>query len=249
MLVKQQQWLDSLSLPEAYRTPINDAYPSAGHHLRQAPVVKTFCHRWSSMNRSPLITWDAYSSRTTSPVNWNWKLRKPDRFLSNRPHPSHPVVHGRRLSTICPAHQCRPAVLREIYRNTISELARHCSAQGLITEGLGAAVPGHGRRDSRLYAAGAQQCRLQHAAGSSAPGRHVFYSGYRQQRHRFQRITGCWRPMKPFPAITCWTPAAGATSDRFGVISSFRFSMKAGPALRKSSCSRRDFSPDRWTVC
>ena len=42
MLAKQQKWLDSLSLPEARRVPIKDAFDRLGVHLRQAGAGEDF---------------------------------------------------------------------------------------------------------------------------------------------------------------------------------------------------------------
>ncbi|MBC2709484.1 MAG: DUF885 family protein [Desulfosarcina sp.] len=136
MLVKQQKWLDSLSLPEPYRIPIDEAFNRLGTHLRQARVREDFL---------PLV--ELYERMAFHHMGC---LLKPDdiaRELETEIAETQSILI-QSAESIAPG--CRwqavvdglirppmpPGGAREIYQNTISELARHCSSQGLFTTDL-----------------------------------------------------------------------------------------------------------------
>ena len=136
MLAKQQKWLESLSLPEAFRRPVNDAFHRLGTHLRQSPVCEDF-----------LLPMDFYERIASDHIGCRLKPDDIARELEMEIAESRSIL-SELAATIAPHRPWwtvieklpRPAMppngMGEIYQETIAELARHCSAQGLTTGDL-----------------------------------------------------------------------------------------------------------------
>lgn len=133
MLAKQLRWLESLSLPGDYHVPTSEAFQRLDTHLRQIQLYEDF-----------LLPATLYERIATDHMGC---LLKPDdiareleleiaetRAILNRSATS--TAPGRPWQAIVdalPHPPMPPGGPQQIYHNTISELARHCSSQGLIT--------------------------------------------------------------------------------------------------------------------
>lgn len=136
MLVKQQKWLDSLSLPEAYRTPINDAFHRLDTHLRQAPGREDFLPPVEIYEQIAFDHMGCQLKPDDIALELELEMAETRSILTKT---AASIASGRRWQAIVdsfPLPKMLPGGAREIYQNTISELTRHCSAQGLITTDL-----------------------------------------------------------------------------------------------------------------
>jgi len=132
MLLKQRRWLAALQLPAACRTPIDHACQRLEDHLRQAPVGDDF--------RLPI---NLYERIAVEHMGCLLTLDEIARELD------HEIIETRAIldqsaASMAPGHSWQTVVdtlprpsmpsggVQRIYRNTISELAEHCSSQGLI---------------------------------------------------------------------------------------------------------------------
>ncbi len=136
MLIKQQKWLNSLSLPEDCLTPINAAFHRLTACLRQAPIREDFLlpvelyERIAFDHMRCLLKPDDIARELESEISET-------RSILTQSAAS--IAPGRPWQTVLgsqPLPPMPPGGAREIYQNTISELARHCSALGLITTDL-----------------------------------------------------------------------------------------------------------------
>ncbi|MBL0713139.1 MAG: DUF885 family protein [Desulfosarcina sp.] len=136
MLVKQQKWLTSLSLPEALLIPIDEAFHRLGAHLRQAPVREDF-----------LPPVELYERIAFHPMGCRLKPDDIARELETEIEETQAIL-TQSAASIAPGFRWQavvdgltrppmpPGGAREIYQNTISELARHCLVQGLVRADL-----------------------------------------------------------------------------------------------------------------
>ena len=133
MLVKQQKWLNSLSLLKAYQTPINNAYHRLSARLRQAPVYEDFL---PSVELYEKIAFD-HMGCLLKPNDIAHELKREiEETRSILEQSAATIQPGRSWQAVIddlPRPSMPPGGTRELYQKTISELARHCSAQGLIT--------------------------------------------------------------------------------------------------------------------
>jgi hypothetical protein len=132
MLAMQQPWLKALPLPEACRTPIQDALQRLGAHLAQAPVTEAF-----------LPTIELYERIVSEHMGCmappDEIARELDREIAESlaclEQTAAAIAPGQPWQTVAgqlPPPALPPGGTGEIYRVTISELARHCAAQGII---------------------------------------------------------------------------------------------------------------------
>ena len=141
MIARQHKWLDSLSLPKAYGLPVGDAFLRLADCLRQAQVQE-----------DDLLPVERYEQIAVDHMGC---LLKPDdiareldleitetRSILERSAAA--VAPGRPWQKVVenlPRPPMPPGGVIEIYRNTISELAGHCTTQGLITADLARQCP------------------------------------------------------------------------------------------------------------
>ena len=133
MLAKQHRWLASLRLPETYLTPITDAFQRLDDHLRQVPVVEDFLlpvglyERIAVDHMGCLLTSEKIAGELETEI-------EETRAILDQSAAS--LAAGRPWQAVVDALP-RPAMLpggaQQVYHNAISELARHCSSQGLTT--------------------------------------------------------------------------------------------------------------------
>jgi len=136
MLVKQQKWLDSLSLPESYRIPIKDAFDRLGTHLRQASAREDFLPPVELYERIATHHMGCFLRPEDITCELELEIAETRSILTQS---AAAIAPGRLWPAVVddlPLPQMPPGGAREIYRNAISDLARHCSAQGLITADL-----------------------------------------------------------------------------------------------------------------
>lgn len=136
MLVKQQKWLDSLSLPESYRIPIKDAFDRLGTHLRQASAREDFLPPVELYERIATHHMGCFLRPDDITCELELEIAETRSILTQS---AAAIAPGRQWPAVVddlPLPQMPPGGAREIYRNAISDLARHCSAQGLITADL-----------------------------------------------------------------------------------------------------------------
>jgi uncharacterized protein (DUF885 family) len=135
MLAKQRHWLASLQLPEAFRVPIGDACQRLDDHLRQVPVVEDFLLPISHYERIAvehmgcLLTPDEIERELTQEIVETRAILDQSAASMATGCPWQMVVDA------LPLPPMPPGGAQQVYRRTISELARHCSAQGLIAAG------------------------------------------------------------------------------------------------------------------
>ena len=132
MLVKQRRRLAGLQLPEAYRAAIGDACQRLDSHLRQAPVVENFLlpislyERIAIEHMGCLLTPDEIERELAQEIEETMAILDQSAASMAPGHPWQAVVDT------LPRPPMPPGGAQHIYRDTISELARHCSSQGLI---------------------------------------------------------------------------------------------------------------------
>jgi len=132
MLVKQRHWLAALQLPEAYRATIGDACQRLDNHLRQAPVVENFLlpitlyERIAIEHMGCLLTPDEIERELAQEIEETMAILDQSAASMAPGHPWQAVVDT------LPRPPMPPGGAQQVYRDTISELARHCSSQGLI---------------------------------------------------------------------------------------------------------------------
>ncbi len=132
MLAKQRRWLASLTLPEPYRAPITDAFQRLDNHLRQVPVVEGFLvpvtlyERIAVDHMGCLFTPDEIAGELEMEIAETRAILDQSAASIAAGHPWQAVVDA------LPRPPMHPGGAQQVYQNTISELARHCSSQGLI---------------------------------------------------------------------------------------------------------------------
>jgi len=132
MLTKQRRWLASLTLPEPYRAPITDAFQRLDNHLRQVPVVEDFLlpvtlyERIAVDHMGCLLTPDEIAGELEMEIAETRAILDQSAASIAVDHPWQAVVDA------LPRPPMPPGGAQQLYRDTISELARHCSSQGLI---------------------------------------------------------------------------------------------------------------------
>ncbi len=132
MLAKQRRWLASLRLSEPYRTPITHALQRLNDHLRQVPVDEEF--------RLPVALYERIAVEhmgcllTPDEIAGELELEIAEtRAVLDKSAAS--MAPGRPWQTVVetlPHPAASPGGAQQVYRDAISELARHCSSQGLI---------------------------------------------------------------------------------------------------------------------
>ncbi|MGD9184691.1 MAG: DUF885 family protein, partial [Desulfobacterales bacterium] len=141
MLVKQQKWLDSLSLPESCRIPIKDAFDRLGTHLRQVRAREDFLPPVELYERIATHHMGCFLRPEEIARELELEIAETRSILTQS---AASIAPGRQWPAVVdglPLPQMPPGGAREIYRNAISDLARHCSAQGLITADLAQECP------------------------------------------------------------------------------------------------------------
>ena len=133
MLVKQQEWLDSLSLPEAYHIPIDEAFHRLGTHLRQAPVREDFLPPVELYEQIAFDHMGCLLKPDDIARELELEIAETRSILTQSAASIAPGRPWQAVVDSLPLPTMPPGGAREIYRNTISELARHCSAQKLLT--------------------------------------------------------------------------------------------------------------------
>jgi len=133
MLAKQRVWLASLRLPEPYRTPVTDAFRRVDDHLKKVPIVEDFLlpvalyERIATDHMGCLLTPDEIAGELEMEIAETRAVL--DQSAASR-------APGRSWQTVVealPRPALPPGGAQQIYRDAISELARHCSSLGLIT--------------------------------------------------------------------------------------------------------------------
>ncbi len=133
MLVKQQQWLNSLSLTQTHRTPINDAFHRLGNHLRQAPVHENFR---LPVERYEQIAFDHMGCQLTPDDIARELELEIEETRSILEQSARSMAPGRPWQAVVgdlPRPPMPSGGIGDLYRHTLSALARHCSALRLIT--------------------------------------------------------------------------------------------------------------------
>jgi uncharacterized protein (DUF885 family) len=136
MLAKQQKWLDSLSLPEACRISIKDAFGRLTKHLRQASAHEDFLPPVELYERIATHHMGCFLRPKEIARELELEIAETRSILTQT---ATSIAPGRQWQAVVdglPLPQMPPGGARDIYRNAISDLARHCSAQGLITVDL-----------------------------------------------------------------------------------------------------------------
>jgi len=132
MLVKQRRWLGSLRLSEAHRGPITDAFQRLDTHLRQVPVVEDFLLPVALYERIAVDHMGCSLTPEEITRELDLEIAETQSILDQS---AASTAHGRPWQAVVdalPRPPMPPGGAQQIYRNTISELARHCSSQGLI---------------------------------------------------------------------------------------------------------------------
>jgi hypothetical protein len=141
MLVKQRRWLATLQLPEAFRAPIDDACQRLDDHLKQVPVVETFrlpislYEQIAAEHMGCGLTPDEIERELTQEIAETRAILDESAVSMAPGRPWHRVVAA------LPRPPMPPGGAQQLYRRTISELARHSSAQGLIAADEAAQCP------------------------------------------------------------------------------------------------------------
>jgi uncharacterized protein (DUF885 family) len=141
MLVKQQQWLDSLSLPETCRAPVDAAFYRLGNHLRQAPVREDFL---LPVERYEQITFDHMGCRLTSDDIASELELEIEETRSILDQSAAAIAPGRPWQAVIdqlPRPPMPSGGIGDLYRKTLSDLARHCSVLGLMTADMATNCP------------------------------------------------------------------------------------------------------------
>ncbi len=141
MLVKQRQWMASLSLPETYRSPIDEAFHRLGNHLRQTPVCEDFL---LPAERYEQIAFDHMGCQLTSDDIARELELEIEEAGSILDESAAAIAPGRPWQAVVddlPRPPMPSGGIGDIYQSTISELARHCSALGLITTDMAQKCP------------------------------------------------------------------------------------------------------------
>jgi len=136
MLAKQQKWLDSLSLPEARRIPVKDAFDRLGMHLRKTDAGEDFLPPVELYERIAAHHMGCFLGPKEIARELELEIAETRSILTQS---AASIAPGRQWQAVVdglPRPQMPPGGAREIYRNAISDLARHCSAQGLIATDL-----------------------------------------------------------------------------------------------------------------
>lgn len=132
MLAKQRRWLASLQLPEPYRVPITDALQRLNDHLKKVPVVEDFLlpvplyERIAADHMGCLLTPDEIAGEL------ELEIAETRAILAQSAESMAPGRPWQAVVDTLPRPATPPGGAEQVYRNTISELARHCSSQGLI---------------------------------------------------------------------------------------------------------------------
>ena len=135
MLEKQRRWLASLRLSKTYRAPITDAFQRLDAHLRQVSVDEDFrlpttlYERIAVEHMGCLLTPDEIQRELTQ------ELAETRAILDQSAASLAPGRPWQAVVDALPRPPVPPGGAQQVYRNTISELALHCSSQGLIAAG------------------------------------------------------------------------------------------------------------------
>ncbi len=136
MFAKQQKWLDSLPLPEARRIPVKDAFDRLGMHLRKTDAGEDFLPPVALYERIAAHHMGCFLGPKEIARELELEIAETRSILTQS---AASIAPGRQWQAVVdglPRPQMPPGGACEIYRNAISDLARHCSAQGLITTDL-----------------------------------------------------------------------------------------------------------------
>lgn len=136
MLEKQQQWLKALSLPKAHRVPVSDAFHRLDLHLRQALANEDFLPPVELYERIAFYHMGCFLEADDIALELQLEIAETRRLLEQCAASIEPGLPWQAVVDGLPLPQIPPGGTREIYRSTISELARHCSAQDLVPEDL-----------------------------------------------------------------------------------------------------------------
>jgi hypothetical protein len=136
MLAKQQTWLDSLSLPETRRVTIKEAFDRLGRHLRQAGAGEDFLPPVDLYERIAAHHMGCFFGPEDIARELELEIAETRSILAQSAASMAPGRPWQSVVDGLPLPQMPPGGAREIYRNAIFDLARHCSRQGLITADL-----------------------------------------------------------------------------------------------------------------
>ena len=132
MLAKQQKWLNSLTLPESCRTPANEAFARFDRHLEGVPVREDFrlptalYEHIADHHMGCHLSADEIVRELESEIEETRAILKEAAAAMAPGRAWQAGVDG----LPCPTPPAGgPA---EVYRDAISQLARHCSQQGLM---------------------------------------------------------------------------------------------------------------------
>ena len=141
MLAKQRTWLASLDVPAHLLAPIDEAMQRLGARLRQAPVEENFLppvHRYAQIASHHM---GCGCDLDDIARELEREIAETEKILVQT---AETVAPGRRWPSVVEDLH-RPAVppggAKEIYRGAISELARHCTVQGITSDRLVAECP------------------------------------------------------------------------------------------------------------
>jgi hypothetical protein len=136
MLAKQQQWMDSLPLPQSSRKPVSDAFQRLDRHLREIPTREDF--------RPPV---DLYERILFHHVGCQQAPEKVAGELASEIDETQALL-AQAAEALAPGRPWplvvddlpRPPLPAEgvaaLYRGVIAELAQHCSAAGFMGRDL-----------------------------------------------------------------------------------------------------------------
>jgi hypothetical protein len=136
MLAKQQKWLDSLSLPEASRITIKDAFDRLGRHLAKAGAGEDVLLPVDLYERIATHHMGCFLGPEDIARELELEIAETQSILTRSAASIAPGRPWQSVVDALPLPQMPSGGALEIYRNTISDLARHCSAQGLIATDL-----------------------------------------------------------------------------------------------------------------
>lgn len=136
MLERQQKWLDTLSLPEAHRLAVNKAYERLDLHLRKDGSGEEFLPSVELYERIAFSHMGCFLNPEQIAKEFEQEIAETRNILSQSAAELAPGVPWQSVVDGLPLPQIPPGGVGEIYQNTISELARHCSAQGLFSSDL-----------------------------------------------------------------------------------------------------------------
>ena len=133
MLVKQRHWLDSLAMPDDCRASLHQSLQRLEVHLRRATVTAEFLptvelyERISFDHMGCGLTPDAIARELADEIAETQEIliQTAAAMASGRP--------WQRVVKELPKPSLPRGGVCELFQETVSELARHCSAQGVIT--------------------------------------------------------------------------------------------------------------------